>query len=90
MCFSNFVFCLFGNKAYQQGVVIATCKGCQTRHIIADNLSYTGGLLDGTIEDILPDGVNRVSPDVFHLEKVLSVDTRSGSIVGDDGQAAME
>ena len=46
--------------------------------------------MNGTIEDILPEDVSRVSPDVFYLEKVLNVDTKSGSILGYDGKLAME
>ncbi|KAL7462253.1 hypothetical protein ACHAXS_002641 [Conticribra weissflogii] len=33
-------------KAYRQGVVIAICKGCESKHLIADNLgwsNYIGG-----------------------------------------------
>mmetsp|Transcript_6674 Transcript_6674/g.14429 ORF Transcript_6674/g.14429 Transcript_6674/m.14429 type:complete len:263 (+) Transcript_6674:208-996(+) len=33
-------------KAYRQGVVIAVCKGCESKHLIADNLgwsNYIGG-----------------------------------------------
>jgi hypothetical protein len=79
--------------------VIATCKGCRSQHIIADNLGWTdykGGFQKETnIEEYfanrgLEDNVNRVSPEVFQLEKTLFVDTKSGSIVGDDGKPALE
>jgi len=84
--------------AYRKGVVIATCKGCSTQHLIADNLGFTNlwnKEEEGTIEEFFAnkgmDGtVNRVSKDVFDLEKVLGHDSNSGSIVGDDGKPALE
>lgn len=84
--------------AYRKGVVIATCKGCSTQHLIADNLGFTNlwnKEEHGTIEEFfankgMDDTVNRVSKDVFDLEKVLGHDSDSGSIVGDDGKPAME
>jgi hypothetical protein len=64
--------------AYRKGVVIALCKGCQSKHLIADNLGWTdykGGFEGSTsnIEEFMEekgrsDEVNRVSPDVFELE----------------------
>ena len=54
------------------------CKGCQSKHLIADNLGWTdykGGFEGSTtnIEEFMEekgrsDEVNRVSPDVFDLE----------------------
>lgn len=86
--------------AYRQGVVIARCKGCGSRHLIADNLGWTDykGGFEGDVNDIeqffasqgKDDVVNRVSQEVFELEKVLSHDTKSGSIVGENGQLHME
>ena len=84
--------------AYRKGVVIATCKGCSTQHLIADNLGFTNlwnKEEEGTIEEFfankgMDDAVNRVSKDVFDLEKILGHDSDSGAIVGDDGKPALE
>lgn len=68
--------------AYRNGVVITVCKGCMSKHLIADNLGwtkYSGGFVSddiNTIEDFFSskgkaDEVNRVSPEVFDLEKSL-------------------
>lgn len=66
--------------AYRHGVVITVCKGCMNKHLIADNLGwmqYVGGF-DGNsnIEDFMNDigrgdEVNRVSQEVFELEKLV-------------------
>jgi hypothetical protein len=86
--------------ADRSGVVIARCKGCESQHVIADNLGWTdykGGFQKGetNIEEYfanrgLAENVNRVSQEVFHLEKTLFHDSKSGSIIGDDGNPALE
>merc|ERR1712129_15395 len=57
-------------QAYRHGVVIAVCKGCEAKHLIADNLgwsTYIGGFEgDTNIEDYLEtrdraEDINRVS-----------------------------
>jgi DNL zinc finger len=92
---------LVSRVAYRQGVVICTCKGCGSQHLIADHLGFTdykGGFQGeiNTIEDWFSakndteTSVHRVSPDVFDLEKILARDTKSGSIVGEDGNLVLE
>jgi hypothetical protein len=81
--------------AYNNGVVIARCKGCQSQHLIADHLGWTDykGGFEGntnTIEDFYEGKVHRVGPDAYDLERVLFHDSKSGSIVGDDGRPALE
>eukprot|EP00550_Attheya_septentrionalis_P008834 CAMPEP_0198297412 /NCGR_PEP_ID=MMETSP1449-20131203/36800_1 /TAXON_ID=420275 /ORGANISM="Attheya septentrionalis, Strain CCMP2084" /LENGTH=186 /DNA_ID=CAMNT_0043998331 /DNA_START=295 /DNA_END=855 /DNA_ORIENTATION=- len=86
--------------AYTKGVVICECKGCETKHMIADHLGWTDyqGGFEGdtnTIEDYFralgqDDVVNRVSEEVFELEKVLGKSSTSGSILGEGGQLELE
>ena len=72
--------------AYQKGIVIATCKGCENKHLIADNLNWLSGFDydngERNIEQFMKnryyesdsgkqDLVARVNKEVFDLEKVL-------------------
>lgn len=80
--------------AYNKGVVIATCKGCLSQHVISDNLGFTQKL-DGNLEDYFKgqgseESVARVNEDVFHLERILGVDTNGGFIHGPDGERHLE
>jgi len=79
--------------AYLKGVVIARCKGCDSQHLISDNLGYTGGFPnknETTIEEHFAGGVSRVSKEVFDLEQIMHHDADSGSILGDNGELALE
>ena len=78
--FSNWAFAARCTKAYRNGVVITVCKGCMSKHLIADNLGWTkyiGGFDgDANIEEFMEtlgrgDEVNRVTKEVFELEEVL-------------------
>jgi hypothetical protein len=121
--------------AYREGLVIAICKGCQTKHWIADNLDPTlvdtnieeyftrlqqqqqqqqgvggGGALEMEIKDSnaatvdggsggntnidreqqqqqRPQQVNRVSQDVYELERVLEF---TGTVVDENGNTVLE
>eukprot|EP00980_Cylindrotheca_fusiformis_P006562 scaffold1384_cov116-Cylindrotheca_fusiformis.AAC.40 len=82
---------LVSRIAYREGVVIAVCKGCNAKHMIADNLG--SGCLDGdkNIEDYfkakgMEDIVNRVTQEVFELEKMLDLT----NLVGEDGNPILE
>ncbi|CAJ1969380.1 unnamed protein product [Cylindrotheca closterium] len=81
---------LVSRIAYTEGVVITTCKGCKSKHMIADNLG--SGCLDGdaNIEAYFKargmEDITRVTEEVFELEKVLNMD----ALVGDDGNPVLE
>lgn len=80
--------------AYNKGVVITVCKGCMSQHLISDHLGFTQQF-DGNLEDMMKEKgtgetVQRVTEEVFNLEKILGLDTKSGSILGPDGTAHME
>lgn len=72
--------------AYRKGIVIAKCKGCENKHLIADNLNWLSGFDydngERNIEQFMKnryhesesgkqDLVVRVDKEVFDLEKVL-------------------
>mmetsp|Transcript_65974 Transcript_65974/g.191175 ORF Transcript_65974/g.191175 Transcript_65974/m.191175 type:complete len:205 (-) Transcript_65974:115-729(-) len=82
--------------AYREGVVIAICKGCKSKHLIADNLNETPGMNGGSnIEDYfksrgMDDAVIRVNHEVFALENIMRFNSASGSLVGDDGNPVLE
>ena len=81
--------------AYREGVVVAICKGCKSKHLIADNLGTAGLDGDTNIEDYfkargMEDSVNRVTQEVFELEKILDFDSLSGSLFGEKGKPVLE
>ena len=44
----------FSRQAYDNGVVIVRCPGCQTQHLVADRYVWFGE--PGSVEDFLRDG----------------------------------
>ena len=68
--------------AYTEGIVICQCKGCNAKHLIADNLGWYNFLPEGgTIEDYLEsreETFTRVGVDVWEMEKVLHSTSGSG------------
>lgn len=72
--------------SFYKGVVIARCKGCDTQHLIADHLGWSGFEEQG----VLP-RTTSVTEEVFELERILQQhDANTGTIVGEDGMPAME
>jgi hypothetical protein len=80
--------------AYRKGVVIAVCKGCESKHLIADNLGWQIGFDsdkgERTIEQFMQnrneesgeeDLVQRVDKEVFELEKILYKESKVESSV---------
>jgi len=67
-------------EAYRTGMGITICKGCKSKHLIAENLNETPGLDgDANIEDYfktkgMEDSVRRVTPGVFNLEHIQRFD----------------
>jgi protein import protein ZIM17 len=57
--------------AYTKGVVIITCDGCSSKHLIADHLGwYEHGSPAGTIEDILAKKGESVQKQLKVIESV--------------------
>mmetsp|Transcript_119 Transcript_119/g.178 ORF Transcript_119/g.178 Transcript_119/m.178 type:complete len:208 (+) Transcript_119:61-684(+) len=79
--------------AYTEGVVIAVCKHCKSKHLIADNLgwhNYDGGFAGNmNIEEYMAskgreNEVKRVSSSVFELREILGRSDGPKPTSGDD------
>lgn len=85
---------IVSRKAYREGIVIAVCKGCGNKHWIADNLDPT--LADNNIEEYfesrgLGDTVNRVTEEVFEIERVWGLPVEGGEITDESsGDSVLE
>lgn len=78
--------------AYRKGVVISTCKGCESQHLIADNLGWTGhnfNTTDGS-NNLEDHTTQRVTEEVFELERILHCNANCGSLVDENGDKALE
>ena len=83
-------------QAYREGMVIAICKGCDTKHWIADNLDPA--LASKNIEDLLAASnatdqenfpqVHRVTEDVYEAERVWQF--KGGEMKDEDGNPVLE
>ena len=82
---------IVSRQAYREGLVIATCKGCQNKHWIADNLDPA--LTDSNIEEYfenrgLGDTVKRVNKEVYEIERVYGL--KEGEITDEAGDTVLE
>jgi hypothetical protein len=72
-------------------MVIAMCKGCQSKHWIADNLDPT--LSSSNIEEYFADlgkqdFVNRVTPEVYEIERLWGF--QAGVMNDENGMPVLE
>ncbi|KAG7347163.1 DNL zinc finger-domain containing protein [Nitzschia inconspicua] len=82
---------IVNRMAYQKGMVIAICKGCDAKHWIADNLDPT--LTSNNIEELFAsrDGeqrVSRVTREVYDIERVWEF--TAGELTDNQGNPVLE
>lgn len=82
---------IINRMAYREGMVIAICKGCESKHWIADNLDPA--LTANNIEEFFANSdkqeqVNRVTQEVYDIERVWGF--KGGEMLGEDGRPVLE
>eukprot|EP00536_Pseudo-nitzschia_multiseries_P015453 jgi/Psemu1/69503/estExt_Genemark1.C_8900012 len=83
---------LVSRQAYREGMVVALCKGCDSKHWIADNLDPTlhkTPNIEAYLESKgLGDTLHRVSSEVYEIERVWGL--KEGVLTDDSGEAVLE
>jgi hypothetical protein len=91
---------MVSRQAYREGVVISVCKGCQAKHMIADNLGWEGfgddnetqnieeffqkRITGDETDDADKQHVNRVSIDAWDLEKLYRASSADATKENDE------
>ncbi|KAJ1558029.1 hypothetical protein HK096_003946, partial [Nowakowskiella sp. JEL0078] len=82
-------------KAYQKGVVIIRCDGCQSLHLIADHLGWFDSQSPpGTLEDIMNkkgEKIKRLStPELEELKLIYEVEKKAREDTGEQESIVLD